>query len=47
MARGKACSLCDHYGELQGKGYEVVGVSKDSDAIEKIPEKERKEWMRR
>ena len=22
----------DHYGELQGKGYEVVGVSKDSAA---------------
>ena len=24
------CSLRDHYGELQAKGYEVVGVSKDS-----------------
>ena len=28
----EACSLRDHYGELQGKGYEVVGVSKDSAA---------------
>ena len=26
----EACSLRDHYSELQGKGYEVVGVSKDS-----------------
>jgi len=26
----EACSLRDHYGELQGAGYEVVGVSKDS-----------------
>ena len=26
----EACSLRDHYGELQGRGYEVVGVSKDS-----------------
>ena len=26
----EACSLRDRYGELQGKGYEVVGVSKDS-----------------
>ena len=26
----EACSLRDHYGELQAKGYEVVGVSKDS-----------------
>ena len=28
----EACSLRDHYSELQGKGYEVVGVSKDSAA---------------
>ncbi len=28
----EACSLRDHYGELQGQGYEVVGVSKDSAA---------------
>ena len=28
----EACSLRDHYGELQGAGYEVVGVSKDSAA---------------
>ena len=28
----EACSLRDNYGELQGKGYEVVGVSKDSAA---------------
>ena len=28
----EACSLRDHYGELQGSGYEVVGVSKDSAA---------------
>ena len=28
----EACSLRDHYDELQGKGYEVVGVSKDSAA---------------
>ena len=26
----EACSLRDHYDELQGAGYEVVGVSKDS-----------------
>ena len=26
----EACSLRDHYDELQAKGYEVVGVSKDS-----------------
>ena len=26
----EACSLRDRYGELQGAGYEVVGVSKDS-----------------
>ena len=26
----EACSLRDRYSELQGKGYEVVGVSKDS-----------------
>lgn len=26
----EACSLRDSYGELQAKGYEVVGVSKDS-----------------
>jgi len=26
----EACSLRDHYGELQAKCYEVVGVSKDS-----------------
>ena len=26
----EACSLRDHYAELQGKGYEVVGVSKDT-----------------
>ena len=26
----EACSLRDHYGELQGRGYDVVGVSKDS-----------------
>ena len=25
----EACSLRDHYSELQGSGYEVVGVSKD------------------
>ena len=28
----EACSLRDHYGELQGAGYEVVGVSRDSAA---------------
>ena len=28
----EACSLRDGYGELQAKGYEVVGVSKDSAA---------------
>ena len=28
----EACSLRDHYSELQGAGYEVVGVSKDSAA---------------
>ena len=28
----EACSLRDHYGELLGAGYEVVGVSKDSAA---------------
>ena len=28
----EACSLRDHYGELQARGYEVVGVSKDSAA---------------
>ncbi len=28
----EACSLRDNYRELQGKGYEVVGVSKDSAA---------------
>ena len=28
----EACSLRDHYTELQGAGYEVVGVSKDSAA---------------
>ena len=28
----EACSLRDSYGELQGRGYEVVGVSKDSAA---------------
>ena len=28
----EACSLRDHYGELQAEGYEVVGVSKDSAA---------------
>ena len=28
----EACSLRDHYQELQGKGYEVVGVSRDSAA---------------
>lgn len=28
----EACSLRDHYGELQGAGYEIVGVSKDSAA---------------
>lgn len=26
----EACSLRDHYGELQAAGYEVVGVSKDT-----------------
>ncbi|MBO5595076.1 MAG: thioredoxin-dependent thiol peroxidase [Prevotella sp.] len=26
----EACNLRDHYDELQAKGYEVVGVSKDS-----------------
>ena len=26
----EACSLRDHYGELQAQGYEIVGVSKDS-----------------
>ena len=28
----EACNLRDHYQELQGAGYEVVGVSKDSAA---------------
>lgn len=28
----EACSLRDHYARLQGKGFEVVGVSKDSAA---------------
>ena len=28
----EACSLRDHYQQLQGAGYEVVGVSKDSAA---------------
>ena len=28
----EACSLRDSYAELQGRGYEVVGVSKDSAA---------------
>ena len=28
----EACSLRDHYESLQGAGYEVVGVSKDSAA---------------
>ncbi len=28
----EACSLRDHYGELQSAGYEVVGVSKDTAA---------------
>ena len=28
----EACSLRDHYGELQGAGYEIVGVSKASSA---------------
>ena len=28
----EACSLRDHYTELLGAGYEVVGVSKDSAA---------------
>ncbi|MBR3648002.1 MAG: thioredoxin-dependent thiol peroxidase [Paludibacteraceae bacterium] len=28
----EACSLRDRFGELQGQGYEVVGVSKDSAA---------------
>lgn len=28
----EACSLRDHYSELRGAGYEVVGVSKDSAA---------------
>ena len=28
----EACSLRDHYAELQGHGYEVVGVSKDTAA---------------
>ena len=28
----EACSLRDHYSALQGAGYEVVGVSKDSAA---------------
>ena len=28
----EACSLRDHYTELQAKGYEVVGVSKDTAA---------------
>jgi peroxiredoxin Q/BCP len=28
----EACSLRDHYGELQDAGYEIVGVSKDSAA---------------
>ncbi len=28
----EACSLRDHYSELQAAGYEVVGVSKDSAA---------------
>ncbi len=28
----EACSLRDHYGELQEMGYEVIGISKDSAA---------------
>ena len=28
----EACSLRDHYQQLQGAGYEIVGVSKDSAA---------------
>ena len=28
----EACSLRDHYGDLQAQGYEIVGVSKDSAA---------------
>ena len=28
----EACSLRDHYGELQARGYSVVGVSRDSAA---------------
>ena len=36
----EACSLRDHYQELQGAGYEVVGVSKDSAAThQKFKEK--------
>ena len=36
----EACSLRDHYQELQGAGYEVVGVSKDSAAThQKVKEK--------
>ena len=26
----EACSLRDHYAELQSKGYEIIGVSTDS-----------------
>ena len=28
----EACSLKEHYGELQAAGYEVIGISKDSAA---------------
>ena len=36
----EACSLRDHYAELQGAGYEIVGVSKDSaDSHQKFKEK--------
>ena len=38
----EACSLRDHYDELQTAGYEVVGVSKDSAAShQKFKEKHR------
>lgn len=36
----EACSLRDHYEELQGKGFEVVGVSKDS-AVSHVKFKEK------
>ena len=40
----EACNLRDHYQELQGAGYEVVGVSKDS-AASHVKFKEKHELM--